>query len=286
MSPEEAFEAHRPSMTSAAYQILGSWSDAEDVVQGTWLRWSRHHGTVERPGAWLMTVAVRASIDGLRARQARREDYPGEWLPEPVSREQSPADVVAERSRLSVGVLVMMESLSPLERAVFVLRHAFDWPYDEVAEILGRTPAAVRQLDHRARRHLRARPDRFDADPERARAATERFLTACVGGSVAALMEVLAPEVVLHSDGGGEAKAPRHRIVGSEKVARFFVAVVDSVRTVSTARVIDINGRPGLLTFVHGRPASALAFDVDGDRVVALYLMATPSKLAALPRSA
>lgn len=151
MSPEEVFEQQRPGMTGAAYQILGSWSDAEDVVQNTWLRWSRHHDDVESPKAWLMTVAVRASIDGLRARQARREDYPGEWLPEPVSLDRAPADVVAERSHLSLGVLVMLESLSPLERAVFVLRSAFGWTYDEVAEILGRTPAAVRQLDHRAR---------------------------------------------------------------------------------------------------------------------------------------
>lgn len=286
MSPEEVFEQLRPGLTGAAYQILGSWSDAEDVVQGTWLRWSRHHGDVGSPKAWLMKVAVRASIDGLRARQARREDYLGEWLPEPVSLEPAPEDVATERSYLSLGVLVMMESLSPLERAVFVLRRAFDWPYDEIAEVLGRSPDAVRQLDHRARRHIDTRPDRFESDPERVQAATQRFLAACVSGSVEALMEVLAPTVVLHSDGGGEAKAPRRRIVGPEKVARFFIGVVGSVLADTEVRVIDINGRPGLLTLTRGEPVSALAFDLDGDRIVALYLIVKPSKLAAVRTSA
>lgn len=282
MSPEKVFEELRPRLTDASYQILGSWTDAEDVVQGTWLRWNRNHGDVESPKPWLMKVAIRASIDGLRARHARREEYPGEWLPEPVSRTPDPQDVVVDRASLSLGVLVMMESLSPLERAVFVLRRGFNWPYDEIAEVLDRSPDAIRQLDHRARQHLGRRLERFEPDPERVKAAAERFLAACTGGSIEDLMEVLSPGVVLHSDGGGEAKAPRRQIVGADKVARFFIAVVQTAPADSHAHVVDVNGSPGLLTLTHGEPVSALALDLDGDQIAALYLIATQSKLGAL----
>jgi RNA polymerase sigma-70 factor (ECF subfamily) len=282
MSADEVFERLRPGLTGASYQILGSWADAEDVVQGTWLKWQRHHESVESPRAWLTKVAVRASIDGLRARQARRETYPGEWLPEPVSLAPTPEDLVSDRGALSLGVLVMMESLSPLERAVFVLRRGFSWPYEEIAEILDRSPEAIRQLDHRARARLQDRPERFEPDPEEVQAATERFLAACVGGSIEALMEVLAPDVVLHSDGGGEAKAPPRQIHGPEKVARFFIAIVQSALATSEAHIIDINGQPGLLTLTDGDIVSALAFDLDQGRITDLYLMAAPSKLGAL----
>ena len=229
---------------------------------------------------------MRASIDGLRARQARRERYPSEWLPEPVSVTPGPEDVVTDRSALSVGVLVMMESLSPLERAVFVLRRGFNWPYEEIAEIHDRSPEAVRQLDHRARQQLRERPERFQPDPERVQAATERFLAACLGGSIEALMDVLAPDVVLHSDGGGEAKAPPRQIRGAEKVARFFIAVVQSVLADSEAYIVDINGLPGLITLRHGELVSALALDLERGRITDLYLMAAPSKLGAVRRPA
>jgi RNA polymerase sigma-70 factor (ECF subfamily) len=231
-------------------------------------------------------VAIRASIDGLRARQGRRERYPSEWLPEPVSVAPGPEEVVTDRSALSVGVLVMMESLSPLERAVFVLRRGFNWPYDEIAEILDRSPEAVRQLDHRARQQLRKRPERFQPGPGQVQAATERFLAACVGGSIEALMDVLAPDVVLHSDGGGEGKAPPRQIRGAEKVARFFIAVVQSVLTESEAYIVDINGLPGLITLRHGELVSALAFDLEGGQITDLYLIAAPSKLSAVRRPA
>ena len=255
-------------------------------MQSTWLKWRRHHDSVESPRAWLTKVATRESIDGLRARQARRERYPGEWLPEPVSVAPGPEDVVTDRSALSLGVLVMMESLSPLERAVFVLRRGFNWPYEEIAEILDRSPEAVRQLDHRARQQLRERPERFEPDPERVQAATERFLAACVGGSVEALMAVLTSDVVLHSDGGGEAKAPPRQIRGAEKVARFFIAVVQSVLAESEAYIVDINGLPGVATLRHGELVSALAFDLEGGRIADLYLVAAPSKLGAVRRPA
>jgi RNA polymerase sigma-70 factor (ECF subfamily) len=279
LSPEDLFEKLRPQLIGTSYQILGSWADAEDAVQATWLKWEPHHEQVDKPHAWLTKVAVRASIDGLRARQSRRENYPGEWLPEPVSLDPGPDDVVAERSSLSLGVLAMMESLSPLERAVFVLRRGFGWPYDEIAEILDRSREAVRQLDHRARQHLQARPERYEPDPVQVQAATERFLEACVGGSIEALIDVLAPDVVLHSDGGGEAKSPPRQIIGAERVARFFVAITQAALADSQAHFVDINGLPGVLTFTDGHAVSALTCDVEDGRITHVYLMAAPSKL-------
>lgn len=281
-SAEDVFEDLRAGLTITTYQILGSWADAEDVVQATWLKWRAHHDRVEAPRAWLTKVVVRAAIDTLRGRQARREVYPGEWLPEPVSLDAGPEELVVDRSALSVGVLVMMESLSPLERAVFVLRRGFAWPYEEIAEMLDRSPEAVRQLDHRARQHLQARPDRFVVDPEQVQLVTERFLSACIGGSVEALMEILAPEVVLHSDGGGEAKAPPQQIIGREKVARFFVAITHSALAEAEPHLVDVNGLTGLLTTISEAPVSAVTFDLDGGRITDVYLMAAPSKLQRL----
>lgn len=277
--PEEIFEQLRPQLTGTSYQILGSWADAEDVVQLTWLKWAGHHHDVEHPAAWLTKVAVHASLDGLRKRKARREEYPGEWLPEPVSAAPGPEAVVDDRSALSVGMLVMMESLSPLERAVFVLRRGFGWPYPEIAEILDRSEGAVRQLDHRARTHMEVRPERFDPDPVQVQVATERFLEACVGGSIEALMQVLAPDVVLRSDGGGEAKAPLRPMAGAQKVARFFVAIAQTALADSVAHIVDVNGLPGLLVLTDGHPASVVSVDVEDDKIIRVYLVAAPSKL-------
>lgn len=281
------FEELRGNLLGASYRILGSWSDAEDVVQETWLKWLRHHDEVEHPKAWLTKVTVRSSIDSLRLRQSRREDYPGEWLPEPVSLLPDPGEVTQQRDDLSIGVLLMMEALSPLERAVFVLREAFGWPYSEIADILDRSAPAVRQLDHRARAHLREGSDRFVADDAAVRTATERFLAACVGGSIETMLDVLAPGVVLHSDGGGEAKAPLRRMVSATKVAKFMYAIVSGTFTQGDVHVewVDVNGHPGLLTSLDGAPISVVTVDVDAEgRIASIYLMAAPSKLTHVRR--
>lgn len=281
-SADDIFEGLRGPLTGTSYQILGSWADAEDVVQATWSKWRASHATVEQPRAWLTKVTVRASIDALRARQGRREVYPGEWLPEPASLDRGPEDLAVERSDLAVGVLVMLESLSPLERAVFVLRRGFVWSYEDISVMLGRSTEAIRQLDHRARQHLQHKSDRFVPDSEQAQLVTERFLSACAGGSIEALMEILAPDVVLHSDSGGEAKAPPQQIVGASKVARFFIAIVNSALTDVEAHLVDVNGITGLLTTRHGVPVSAVTFDVGEGRITHLYLLAAPSKLRRL----
>jgi RNA polymerase sigma-70 factor (ECF subfamily) len=171
-----------------------------------------------------------------------------------------------------------------LERAVFVLRRAFNWPYDEIGEILGRSPEAIRQLDHRAREHLKQRPDRFVLDAAQVQIVTERFLNACIGGSVEGLLELLSPEVVLHSDSGGEAKAPPKQIIGAAKVARFFVGITHSALTEAEAHLVDINGMTGVLSTIRGAPVSAVTFDLTDGRISDVYLMAAPSKLQHLHR--
>jgi RNA polymerase sigma-70 factor (ECF subfamily) len=276
------FEQLRGRLIGASYRILGSWSDAEDVVQEVSLKWLRHHDEVVNPQAWLTKVTVRDSISILRLRQSRREDYPGEWLPEPVSLLPDPGEVMQQRDDLSIGMLLMMEALSPLERAVFVLREAFGWPYSEIADILDRSEPAVRQLDHRARDHVQEGSERFLADDAAVRAATERFLAACVGGSIETMLEILAPGVMLHSDGGGEAKAPLRTMESATKVAKFMHAIVSGPLTEGEAQVewVDVNGRPGVLTSMAGAPVSVVTVDVDAEgRIASIYLMAAPSKL-------
>ena len=285
---EECVHGIRGGLRGAATEADQGFLLDLGVVGGCRGHRADHMAQVATPSR-LGRVATRVAHDGGDARVDRRaaspSGPPGEWLPEPVSTEPGPEDVVTDRSALSLGVLVMMESLSPLERAVFVLRRGFNWPYEEIAEILDRSPEAVRQLDHRARQQLRERPERFEPDPERVQAATERFLAACGGGSFEALIEVLAPDVVLHSDAGGEAKAPPRQIAGADKVGRFFIAMAQTVLADSEVYVVDINGLPGLITLTHGELVSALAFDLEGDRITDLYLMAAPSKLGAVRRT-
>lgn len=196
MFSDEVFERSRPALTDAAFRILKTRMDAEDVVQRTWLKWRCHNERVRSPQAWLTKVAARAAIDDIRVRTARRESLIGDWTPAPLTPQGGPEDAVSDRAELSRGVLVLLRTLSPLERVAFVLRQGFDWPYEEIAETLNRTPSAVRQLHHRARDHLEIRTERFHADPERAEAVAERFAAATNGGSIGALLEALAPQVV------------------------------------------------------------------------------------------
>jgi RNA polymerase sigma-70 factor, ECF subfamily len=278
------FEVHRRKLTGLAYRILGSWTEAEDLIQDLWPRWETNADQVDSAEGWLRRVTVRAAIDRLRRLQGRRETYPGPWLPEPVSALPDPADVVEDRDTVSIGLLVVLETLSPLERAVFVLRQAFEWSPEEVAEVLGRSAAAVRQLDHRARQHVTERRPRYGANAATARATTEAFLQAASNGDVNGLLTVLAPDVVLHSDAGGEAKAPRRVIEGPDKVARFLAAIgTQPPADVTAVSITAINGGPGIVvTGAHGAITS-VAFDVAADGLItAVYMMAAPSKLTHL----
>ena len=284
----EPFNRHRRLLFAVAYQMLGSVADAEDVVQDAWLRWSAaDRGDVADERAYLVTITSRLALDRLRAARTRRETYVGPWLPEPLAT-TGPADDPAEAAelgdRVSLALLVVLETLSPLERAVFVLAEVFGLPAAEVGRVLGRSEAAVRQLAHRARQHVEARQPRFDTDRRTARAVTERFLAAAVGGDVGSLLEVLAPDVVLVTDGGGRAKAALRPIEGAEKVARFMAAVGTQGGTVPGLRVelAEVNGAPGLLAWSDDGPYLAAQLLLVDGRVQQVLLVRNPDKLGGI----
>ena len=286
----EVFEAHRDLMFAVAYRMLGSIADAEDAVQDAWLRWSAEpRADVANPRAYLSRVIANTSLNRLRTARARREAYVGPWLPEPLLTEAGPdATERAEMAEsVSLAMLVVLESLTPDERAVFVLREVFGFSYAEIGAALGRSGAAVRQLAHRAREHVQARRPRFDVDWDQQRAVTERFLAAAAGGDLAGLMTVLAPDVTLLTDGGGKARAALRPITGADKVARFAIAISSrpymgvEIADMSMANA-EINGTPGRLITVDGRPIAALTLVVSGGCVTAIQLLSNPDKLAAL----
>ncbi|MFD3786982.1 RNA polymerase sigma-70 factor [Streptomyces cyaneofuscatus] len=284
----DVFEEHRPVLTGVAYRMLGRVADAEDVVQEAWLRWSSAaQEGVREPRAFLVRITTRLAIDRLRHLKSRREAYVGPWLPEPVVTDFGPAvPDAAERAVLadsvSLAVLVVLESLSPLERAVFVLREAFGFPYAEIATALDRTEPAVRQLAGRARRHVDERKPRYDVDPGERRDLTERFLAAASGGSIEQLMALLAPDVRLVSDAGGKAKAARRVIETADKVGRFLAAVGREMGPDWHMRVAEFNGGPAVACFVGGKPDTFFQIEVRDGAIQCIYIVRNPDKLAGL----
>jgi RNA polymerase sigma-70 factor (ECF subfamily) len=271
------FAEHRRVLHGVAYRVLGSFTDAEDVVQDCWLRWAgRPPGEIHDPRAYLVRTTTRLAIDRLRREQARREAYVGPWLPEPVVTDPDTAELAES---VSLALLVVLETLSPLERAVFVLREAFDFSYPEVAEATGRSEAAVRQLAHRAKDHVAARQPRFDIDQAARQQATERFLAACQNADVAALMEMLAPDVTLISDGGGKARAPRRPISGADKVARFLCGIAEYPLPDPGSFVVRIGDGPGIVITSAGTPVTTLMLNLRDGQVQEIALIANPDKL-------
>ncbi|MFE8916051.1 RNA polymerase sigma-70 factor [Streptomyces globisporus] len=284
----EIFEEHRPVLTGVAYRMLGRVADAEDVVQEAWLRWSAAaREDVREPRAFLVRITTRLAVDRLRRLQSRRETYPGTWLPEPVVTDFGPTPPdTAERAVLadsvSLAVLVVLESLSPLERAVFVLREAFGFPYAEIATALDRTEAAVRQLAGRARRHVEERKPRYEVDPAERRDLTERFLAAASGGGIEQLLALLAPDVRLVSDGGGKAKAARRIIETADKVGRFLFAVAGELDPDGEIRVMELNGGPAVVHFAGGKADTVFQIEVSQGVIQCAYIIRNPDKLAGL----
>lgn len=288
------FDEYRGLLVSVAYRVLGSVTDAEDAVQEAWLRWSNvDHSEVNDPRAFLVRITTRLAIDRLRRAKVRRETYVGPWLPEPVLTGQDPSEDAAMAESISMAMLVVLETLSPLERAVFVLREAFGMPYSEIADILGRKEGAVRQLAHRARAHVHERRSRFDADQGEQRRVTERFLEATSTGDLEGLVAVLSPGVELVADSGGRALAPRRPVHGAEKVARFLGAIVTEEQTArflesvgsepsggTRIHMAQVNGTPGIVITAGGEPISALVLDVSDGLVMTIRLVANPEKLA------
>ncbi|WP_327712276.1 RNA polymerase sigma factor SigJ [Streptomyces sp. NBC_00464] len=285
----DVFEEHRPVLIGVAYRMLARIADAEDVVQEAWLRWSAaSREDVREPRAFLVRIVTHLAIDRLRQLGTRREAYVGPWLPEPLVTDFGPtAPDTAEQAVLadsvSVAVLVVLESLSPLERAVFVLREAFGFPYAEIAATLDRTEAAVRQLAGRARRHVEERKPRYDVDPAQRRDLTERFLAAAAGGDIAALLTLLAPDVRLVGDSGGKSKAPLRILQSADKVGRFLFAVAGQIPDL-TIRFLELNGGPAVLVLSGGKPDSAVQVDVRGGVIQCVYIVRNPDKLTFFAR--
>ena len=289
-----AFARERALLIGVAYRMLGSVNDAEDVVQEAWLRWARvDTGTVADPRAFLVRTVTRLAIDRLRRIKARRETYVGPWLPEPLltgsdAVAEPVADPAADVDRaesVSMAMLVVLETLSPLERSVFVLHEAFGYPYADIGEMLGRNPATVRQLAHRAREHVQARRPRFEADATKRRAMTERFLQASLDGDMNSLLELLAPEATLWADGGGKAKAPRRPIVGRDKIARFFVGISgEIVPPGGTVQITEVNGGPAVVLYTAAGPLATAMVELDPDtgRILVIRLIGNPDKMTGL----
>ncbi len=279
------FEECRGLLFSVAYRMLGTVADAEDVVQDAWLRWSgADRANVEDPRAYLVRIVTNTAIDRLRAARVRRESYVGPWLPEPVLTAPDVAEDVELAESVSLAMLVVLETLSPLERAVFVLREVFGFSHAEIADTLDRSEASVRQVAHRARRHVAERRTRFAAGRAEQRRVTEEFLSAAVGGDLERLLALLAPEVVLVSDGGGKRNAPRRPLVGAAEVARFLLGIAgrtyDGVPAQDMSRAIaDVNGAAGAVVYGGGRALTVMVAEVEGGRVRALHLVANPDKL-------
>jgi RNA polymerase sigma-70 factor, ECF subfamily len=277
------FSEHRELLLGVAYRILGRVTDAEDVVQDAWLRWERaDRDGVANPRAYLVRVTTRLAIDRLRSIKARHESYVGPWLPEPLLTSPDAAEPVERAESVSMAMLIVLETLSPLERAVFVLREAFGYPYSEIAEILGRGEPAVRQLASRARDHVQQQRPRYDTDRATRREVVERFLAAAVGGDLQTLMGVLAPGVTLVADGGGKAKAPRRPIHGADKVARFLVATATQPVPEQRVDVVEVNGAPSVVVSSAGVPVAVFIIETDAGAVSMIRAVANPDKLAGL----
>jgi RNA polymerase sigma-70 factor (TIGR02957 family) len=282
----DPFLIHRSLLFTVAYEMLGSAADAEDVVQETWLRWSDADTSgVRDPRAYLVRIVTRQSLNRLRTLARRREDYVGEWLPEPLLTTPDVAEDVELAESVSMAMLTVLETLTPTERAVFVLREVFDVPYEEIAAALEKTEAAVRQTAHRARRHVAARRPRVTVDRYEQQRVVEQFLAALASGDMQGLMEVLAPDVVVVADGGGLVAAARHPVSGAERV----VAFLSKFAVLAPSAVVDtlwINGAPGGRIVLNGEVNTVISFVLEDGRITRMYAVRNPHKLGALVQEA
>ncbi|MEV4542770.1 RNA polymerase sigma factor SigJ [Micromonospora echinaurantiaca] len=283
MPHDTVFAEHRPLLVAVAYRVLGRASDAEDVVQDAWLRWSGVDlEQVEDPEGYLVRVTTRLAIDRLRSAVARRESYVGPWLPEPVLTAPDVADDVARSESVSLAMLLVLESLSPLERAVFVLHEAFGYSHNEIAGIVDRSPESVRQTAVRARQHVSRRRRRYDTDRATRRQVTESFLAASTGGDLTTLMAVLAPDVRLVCDGGGLAPAPRKAIDGIELVARALVTFAGRMPESPRVVIAEVNGGPGAIIYSAETPVAVIVLHLVDGRAREIHLVSNPEKLTAV----
>jgi RNA polymerase sigma-70 factor (ECF subfamily) len=280
---EDPFVAHRGLLFTVAYEMLGSAADAEDVVQETWLRWDAigedERAAVREPRAFLVRMVTRKALDRLRSNARRREDYVGEWLPEPLLTAPDVADDVELAESVSIAMLTVLETLTPTERAVFVLREVFDTPYGEIAEVLGKSEAAVRQIGHRARGHVAARRPRMEVSRGEQQEVVARFLAAVTQGDLKGLLDVLAPDVVLVADGGGVVQAVVNPVVGAKKVANLLRPFS---RFAPEAEILPVllNGAVGArIVGTDDGYDTAISFVVEEGRISRIYAVRNPAKL-------
>ena len=285
----ETFDTYRPLLFAIAYRMLGSVMDAEDIVQEAYLHWQRRGDiVVASPRAFLSTIVTRQSINHLHAARAQRETYLGPWLPEPMISEGEPdmADTTVLHESLSMAFLVLLESLTPMERAIFLLHDVFAYDFHEIAGIVGKGEANCRQIARRARQQIQARRPRFDPDPVHREQLTQQFIAAATDGDLSGLLATLATDATLWTDGGGKTTAALRPVVGAEPIAAFILGIMRKIP--STYERTVVNGQPGL-TIMTERGPSVLTLDIVDGRVQAIRVVANPDKLRALaaahPRS-
>ena len=282
---EDPFVAHRTLLFTVAYEMLGSATDAEDVLQESWLRWADvDHSQVRDPRAYLIRVVTRQALNLLRTLSRRREQYVGEWLPEPLLTSPDVAEDVDLADSVSIAMLTVLETLGPTERAVFVLREVFEMPYGEIAAAIGKSPGTVRQIARRAREHVAARRPRVRVGRPEQQAVVERFLAALRTGQLQELMEVMAPDVVLIADGGGLAAAVLTPIHGAEPVATLLARAIQSAAAFDTT-TLWLNGAPAGLIVIDGELA-ATSLVAENGRVTRIYVIRNPRKLTRLDQPA
>jgi len=278
-----AFETHRRALTGLAYRMLGSRAEADDVVQDAYLRWhAADHATIEQPRHYLGTVVTRLCLDRMKSARARREIYVGQWLPEPVVDEAFEDDTAGDLARdISVALMLLLERLSPLERASFLLHDVFGLDFAEVSRALGRGEAACRQLATRARKHIESGRPRFSASPDEARRLAVAFHKAVASGDTQTLMQILARDAVLYSDGGGKRAAALRPIYGAARILRFFAGIARKNAALSTTQVRPaiVNGLEGFVLREEDGSIDTMAFECQHGRIVAIYVIRNPEKL-------
>jgi RNA polymerase sigma-70 factor (TIGR02957 family) len=276
----ESFLAHRNLLFTVVYEMLGSAADAEDVLQETWLRWvTVDLEQVRDERAYLVRIATRQALNRLRTMRRRKEAYIGAWLPEPLLTAPDVAENVELAESVSMAMMLVLETLSPTERVVFVLREAFDLGYDEIASAVDKSPAAVRQIAHRARQHVDARRPREVVSARETRATLESFRRAFDARDLQGLLDVLAPDVLLVSDGGGVKQAALRPIVGAEKISRYIVGGTGKAEGALTTDLTLVNGNPALVLRLDGEIDGIMAVRVEDARITGLYYVRNPEKL-------
>ncbi|MFB7090278.1 RNA polymerase sigma-70 factor [Streptomyces sp. NPDC056296] len=281
----EAFVAHRNLLFTVAYEMLGSAADAEDVLQETWLRWAGVDlATVRDRRAYLVRITTRQALNRLRTLGRRKESYVGEWLPEPLLTTPDVAEDVELADSVSMAMMLVMETLTPTERAVFVLREVFDLGYDEIAEAVDKSPAAVRQTAHRARAHVAARRPRGVVSRAESRDALDAFQRAVRTGDLQGLLDILAPDVVLLGDGGGIKQAVLRPVTGADKVARLVLGGMVKLPVEMSMDPAQVNGHPALVIRLDGELDTVVAVRFDDGRISGLYAVRNPEKLSRMRR--